>query len=73
MFLIGGGAFQWPIGRLSDRYDRRKVLATVTFSAALIAVLANMIDTSPYQPDGSGFSLRRHDVSHVLPGAGLRQ
>ena len=46
MLLVGGGCFQWPIGRLSDRYDRRKVLALVTFSAAGTAILANMVDTS---------------------------
>lgn len=46
MLLIGGGIFQWPIGRLSDRYDRRKVLTGVTFTAAGIAICANLVDSS---------------------------
>jgi len=45
-FLVGGGMFQWPIGRLSDRYDRRKVLAIVTLTAAGVAVVANSVDGS---------------------------
>ncbi|MGI9420827.1 MAG: MFS transporter [Geminicoccaceae bacterium] len=43
MLYIGGVCFQWPIGRLSDRYDRRLVLAVVTFSAAIVAIFANMV------------------------------
>lgn len=34
---IGGMLLQWPIGRISDRYDRRTVLTVVTFLAALVA------------------------------------
>ena len=43
MLFIGGVCFQWPIGRLSDRYDRRRMLAVVTFLAAATAVLANLL------------------------------
>jgi len=44
MLLIGGVTFQWPIGRLSDRYDRRIILAVVTFAAAGTAAIANLVD-----------------------------
>ncbi len=44
--FVGGGLFQWPIGRLSDRYDRRLVLTIVTFASAVLAVLATVIATS---------------------------
>ncbi len=40
--LIGGVLFQWPIGRLSDRYDRRLILTIVTFAAAGLAFLASL-------------------------------
>lgn len=40
--ILGGMAFQWPIGRLSDRLDRRRVLTGVTFGAALAALLASI-------------------------------
>ena len=37
--VIGGAAMQWPIGRLSDRIDRRLVLAGTVVAAALVGVL----------------------------------
>lgn len=40
--ILGGMAFQWPIGRLSDKLDRRRVLTAVTFAAALAAVAAGV-------------------------------
>jgi len=40
--IVGGMAFQWPIGRLSDKLDRRRVLTTVTFAAALAAFAASL-------------------------------
>ena len=38
--IFGGMCFQWPVGRLSDHHDRRRVLTAVTFGAALAALLA---------------------------------
>jgi len=40
LFMAGGVVLQWPIGRLSDRYDRRAVLTVVTFLAAAAALVA---------------------------------
>ena len=40
--ILGGMAFQWPIGRLSDKLDRRRVLTVVTFAASLAALAASM-------------------------------
>ena len=39
--ILGGFLLQWPIGRLSDRYDRRYVLMGVSFamSAASMAIV----------------------------------
>jgi len=39
VFLIGAIS-QWPIGKLSDMYDRRKVIIIVTFAAAFFALCA---------------------------------
>lgn len=36
--LAGGVVLQWPVGRLSDVFDRRKVITVVTMLAALAAV-----------------------------------
>jgi MFS family permease len=46
--FVGGVAFQWPIGRLSDRFDRRKVLTGVTFLGGLAALLAIWIADQSY-------------------------
>jgi len=40
MMLIGATLLQWPIGALSDRFDRRRVITVVTFAAAGFALLA---------------------------------
>jgi len=42
LFIAGGVLLQWPIGRLSDRFDRRVVLTVATFLAAA-AALAGLV------------------------------
>ena len=37
--ILGGVALQWPLGRLSDRYDRRQVIV-LSFAATLAVSLA---------------------------------
>jgi MFS family permease len=39
--LIGGFLLQWPIGRVSDHFDRRIVLTATAFAAAVFALLAS--------------------------------
>ena len=41
--MFGGMLLQWPIGRLSDRFDRRRVLTIVTFLAAICTIVASMV------------------------------
>ena len=43
--LLGGMALQWPIGWLSDRFDRRRVITAVTFAAAVAALAAWPVST----------------------------
>lgn len=38
--ITGGMLFQWPVGRLSDRFDRRRVMIAVTLLAAIFALAA---------------------------------
>lgn len=38
--IAGGAALQWPVGHLSDRFDRRLVLIVVSFACALVAFAA---------------------------------
>jgi len=37
--ILGGAAFQWPIGQLSDKNDRRRVLLWVCVASAVVAGL----------------------------------
>ncbi len=46
--ILGGGLMMWPVGKLSDRFERRKVLMMVcglTATMALVAHLLMAIDT----------------------------
>ncbi len=38
--IVGGALLQWPLGRLSDRHDRRIALALVCAAACTLAALA---------------------------------
>ncbi|HET6545960.1 MAG TPA: MFS transporter [Rhodanobacteraceae bacterium] len=40
MAIVGGALLQWPLGRLSDRHDRRIALALVCAAACVLALLA---------------------------------
>ncbi|MCJ2187157.1 MFS transporter [Novosphingobium beihaiensis] len=46
MAILGGVALQWPLGRLSDRMDRRKVIVW-SFAGTLAASLAIALVGSP--------------------------
>lgn len=48
--VIAGAAAQWPLGRLSDRWDRRKVIVTASTGAALAG--AGMVALSGLWPGG---------------------
>jgi MFS family permease len=43
VMTIGGMVLQWPIGRVSDRYDRRTVITVVAGAAALTALGAGLV------------------------------
>jgi MFS family permease len=70
--LIGGVVFQWPIGALSDRISRRKVLLLATSGSAAVAALLWTVDPqSPVALLGAflfgGFSFPMYSlgVSHT--------
>lgn len=43
--ILGGMLCQWPVGLLSDRFDRRQVITGVTLAAATCALGAAMLGT----------------------------
>jgi MFS family permease len=38
--MLAGALFQWPIGSLSDKYDRRKIIITSSIAAFIFSLLA---------------------------------
>lgn len=71
--ILGGAILQWPIGRLSDRFDRRQVLMWSALGSALVAAAVFLIGsmsltllialTVPY--GGLSFSLYALSVAHT--------
>ena len=47
LMVVGGAASQWPIGFLSDRYDRRLVTITASLLAAASGVALTFATTGP--------------------------
>lgn len=43
--VIGGAVCAWPIGALSDRYDRRRVLLGLTLFSTLVGVALTLVHT----------------------------
>ncbi len=50
MTIIGGVLMLWPVGRLSDRYDRRRVLMWVCTATALAAAMGSWLVTLGWYP-----------------------
>ena len=46
LMILGGALLQWPLGRLSDRYDRRKIITGVAFLGAMMGVLMSLASTT---------------------------
>src|SRR5690606_20864543 len=45
--IMGGMALQWPIGRLSDRFDRRRVVIGVSLSVAIVSASIAAVAREP--------------------------
>ncbi len=50
LFTISGAISQFPIGKISDIYDRRKVIISSTFGASVFALLAILVSRQIYLP-----------------------
>ena len=48
--ILGGALFQWPLGRISDSVDRRKVILAAMLGGVAVCSVATMVATSvvPY-------------------------
>ena len=52
LLAISGAISQWPIGKLSDVFDRRKVIVYSTFAAGIFAICAIFASGQMYLPEG---------------------
>jgi len=52
LLAISGAIAQFPIGKISDIYDRRKVIVFSTFGAAIFCILSIFVSRQMYLPDG---------------------
>ena len=56
LLAISGAVSQYPVGYISDKFDRRKVIIYSTFGAAIFAFLAIFSVGTMYLPEGLGSS-----------------
>lgn len=47
--ILGGAVLQWPIGRFSDRHDRRKVMLWVVSLSAVLAAALSLLSAGGLQ------------------------
>jgi MFS family permease len=66
LLAISGAIAQWPIGSLSDRFDRRIVIIYTTFGAAFFALCAIIASRQMYLPGDLGTSKSWFYVSLIL-------
>ena len=52
LLAISGAIAQFPIGKISDVYDRRKVIIASTFGSAIFALVTIFVSGQMYLPDG---------------------
>ncbi len=72
--ILGGVALQWPLGRLSDKYDRRLTLAGISAIAALVALASLFMSgnsqwmamTLVFAFGGVSFSVYPIAVAHLV-------
>ena len=50
LLAVSGAISQFPIGKLSDLYDRRKVIVFSTFAASIFALLTLIVSRQIYLP-----------------------
>ena len=66
LLAVSGAISQWPIGKLSDMYDRRKVIIIVSFAAAFFALCAIFSSGTMFYDGVLGSSKKWFYISIVL-------
>jgi MFS family permease len=79
--ILGGALLQWPIGRLSDNSDRRRVLAVVCLGAVVAALatygfilaIPDVLYISAFIYGGFAFTVYSLSVAHTNDHLGKDQ
>lgn len=79
--ILGGAMLQWPIGRLSDNSDRRRVLAVVCLGAVVTALMSyglvlaipDALYVSAFIYGGFAFTIYSLSVAHTNDHLGKEQ
>ena len=66
LLAISGAIAQFPIGKISDIYDRRKVIIFSTFGAAIFSIIAILVTKQMYLPDGLATSKKWFYIFFIL-------
>ena len=66
LLAISGAISQWPVGKISDSFDRRKVIIFSTFAAAFFAFSAILASSKMYLPNDLATSKAWFYVSLIL-------
>ena len=66
LLAISGAIAQWPLGSLSDKFDRRLVIIYSTFGAAFFAFCAIFASRQMYLPGDLGTSKLWFYISMIL-------
>ena len=66
LLAISGAISQWPIGKISDSFDRRKVIIYSTFAAAFFALCAILTSRQMYLPGDLATSKTWFYISLIL-------
>ncbi len=66
LLAVSGAIAQFPIGKISDIYDRRKVIIFSTFGASTLSIIAILVSKQMYLPDGLATSKTWFYIFFVL-------
>jgi len=66
LLAISGAIAQFPVGKISDIYDRRKVIIFSTFGAAIFSILTILVTKQMYLPDGLASSKTSFYIFFIL-------
>ena len=66
LLAISGAIAQFPVGKISDIYDRRKVTVFSTFGAAIFAIIAMLVSRQMYLPGGLATSKTLFYIFFIL-------